>query len=176
MQLINASHLQLILSWIEVNTAWSGLIIFLICLSESLAVIGLFIPGLFIMGAIGGLISIGTLQLAPTLMWAILGAISGDSISYAIGCHFKETLPTYWPFSRSPHWLHKGKTFFKKYGSMSIVIGRFVGPVRPFIPVVAGIMSMCPKRFLISNIVSAILWAPIYIFPGALFSWVAKSC
>ena len=174
MHLFDISQLQPLLEWIETNPAWSGLAIFLISLSESLAVIGLFIPGLLIMGAIGGLVKIGSLKLLPTLFWAILGAIFGDSISYSIGRRFKGSLPTFWPFRQFPHWLGRGKTFFARYGSMSIVIGRFVGPVRPFIPVVAGIMAMCPRRFFVSNVISAILWAPIYIFPGMAISWLVS--
>jgi len=43
-----------------------------------------------------------------------------------------------------------------------------VGPVRPVIPVVAGMMGMTPARFTVANVVSALLWAPAYILPGIL--------
>src|SRR4029078_1954051 len=53
-------------------------------------------------------------------------------------------------------------------GGKSIIFGRFVGPVRPMIPLIAGMMDMTPKRFLIFNILSAIAWAPLYSLPGIL--------
>lgn len=153
-------------NWILLNPNWAGFFVFFISMCESLAVVGLFIPGLIMMGIIGGLVSAGILNIVPTLIYAILGAIAGDGISYYIGRRFKHHLPYYWPFSRFPQWLARGKKFFIDHGSKSIVIGRFVGPVRPFIPVVAGMMSMRPRTFLFANILSAIIWAPIYMLPG----------
>jgi membrane-associated phospholipid phosphatase len=48
------------------------------------------------------------------------------------------------------------------------MIGRFFGPVRSAIPLVAGILQMSPLRFISSAIPSAILWAIVYTFPGVL--------
>lgn len=166
-------QLQTVLNWATLNPGWSGLIVFAISLSESLIVVGLFIPGVIAMSAIGGLVSSGALKIIPTLMWAIFGAICGDGISYAVGRKFNDDLANFWIFRKFPRWLSRGKQFFLKHGSKSIVVGRFVGPVRPFIPAVAGMMSMDPKKFFIANVVSAILWAPIYMLPGySIFKFV----
>jgi len=160
--------LTIIKDWIVLNPGWAGAFVFLSCMCESLAVIGLFVPGLAFMAIIGLLINAGILDVVPTLTYAILGAVVGDGISYYLGWRFKEHLAFYWPFSRFPKWLERGKQFFIDHGSKSIVIGRFVGPVRPFIPVVAGMMYMSPRMFLFANILSAIIWAPIYMLPGFL--------
>lgn len=162
----SAETLDLMEQWIVANPHWAGFTVFALSLSESLAVVGLFIPGLIVMGVVGGLVSAGVLEMIPTLLWAIAGAIAGDSISYYLGRHFKHHLPYYWPFRRYPKWLDRGKDFFLRHGGKSIIIGRFVGPVRPFIPVVAGMMAMTPKQFLFANVLSAIIWAPIYMLPG----------
>jgi len=152
--------------WIIANPTWAGLVVFTLAMSESLAVVGLFIPGFVVMGIVGGLISAEVLELVPTLLWAIAGAVVGDGVSYYIGHYFKEQLPHVWPFRRFPQWLERGKKFFIDHGGKSIVIGRFVGPVRPFIPVVAGMMNMKPRNFLVANVLSAIIWAPVYMLPG----------
>ncbi len=157
-------------TWIIHNPMWAGLVVFVFSMCESLAVIGLFIPGLVVMGIIGGLVTTGILQVMPTLAWAVLGAIVGDGLSYYLGWRFKQHLPHLWPFRRFPQWLERGKKFFVDHGGKSIVIGRFVGPVRPFIPVVAGIMHMRPRDFLLANIISALIWAPIYMLPGGVIS------
>jgi membrane protein DedA with SNARE-associated domain len=161
---------QLVEDWIVANPGWAGFVVFTLSACESLAVVGLFIPGVVVMGIIGGLVTAGILQVVPTLAWAVLGAILGDGISYYIGWRFKEHLPNYWPFRRFPRWLERGKKFFVDHGGKSIVIGRFVGPVRPFIPVVAGMMHMRPRDFLFANIFSAVCWAPIYMLPGGIIS------
>jgi membrane-associated phospholipid phosphatase len=51
---------------------------------------------------------------------------------------------------------------------MSVFIGRFVGPVRALVPVVAGMFGVTPLRFTIANVLSAIGWAPIYMLPGII--------
>ena len=59
--------------------------------------------------------------------------------------------------------------FFEKYGGKSVAFGRFVGPMRAVIPLVAGMMGMPTGRFLAANILSAIVWAPVYLLPGIVF-------
>src|SRR5690606_2423485 len=62
----------------------------------------------------------------------------------------------------------KGEAFVNKYGVMSVFMGRFVGPVRALVPLVAGMLGMRPLQFYIANIASAIGWAPVYMLPGIL--------
>lgn len=160
--------LQPFLQWISEHSTWSGIAVFLISLAESLAVIGLIVPGVALMTAIGAMMGSGVLPFTLTLLWAILGAIAGDGISYWLGYHYKQQLREFWPFNKFPQWLDRGQKFFSQHGGKSIVFGRFVGPVRPMIPVIAGMMHMGPRTFLLFNIISAIVWAPLYSLPGIL--------
>jgi undecaprenyl-diphosphatase len=77
-------------------------------------------------------------------------------------------LTTVWPISRYPVITDKGERFFRRHGGKSVIIGRFVGPVRPVIPLIAGALMMPWHRFLAFNIGSAVAWAPAYVFPGFL--------
>lgn len=160
--------MQPLLDWVSANPTWSGIIVFFISLSESLAIIGLVVPGVVLMTAIGAMMGAGILPFWATLIWAILGAIAGDGISYWLGYHYHQHLRDFWPFRQFPQLLARGEAFFKSHGGKSIIFGRFVGPVRPMIPVIAGMMDMTPKKFLFFNIVSAIAWAPLYSLPGIL--------
>ena len=65
--------------------------------------------------------------------------------------------------------LKNGETFFHRHGGKSVLFGRFVGPVRPVIPVVAGMLGMGSLHFGIVNVLSAIGWALVYILPGVFF-------
>lgn len=157
-----------ILQWINTHPELAGLATFGISTAESVAIIGTIIPGTVMMTAIGTLAGAGVIPLWPTIFWAILGAIVGDGISYWLGRHFNERLPQIWPFRKYPNLLQTGESFFLKYGSMSVLIGRFVGPVRALVPLVAGMLGMRPLRFYLANILSAIGWAPAYMLPGIL--------
>ena len=143
--------------------------VFLIALSESLALVGLLVPGTVIMFGVGAVVATGRLGLTLVLLLSMVGAIAGDGISYWLGHYYKERLADIWPFSRYPEMLKKGEAFFHKHGGKSILFDRFVGPVRPVIPVVAGMLGMHPLKFTVVNVLSAIGWALVYILPGVFF-------
>lgn len=157
-----------ILETLNTYPGLAGLVTFLISAGESVAILGTIVPGSITMTAIGALAGAGIIPLWETLFWAILGAIVGDGISYWIGHYFKDRLPNLWPFRNHPGMLRVGEIFFHKHGSMSVFIGRFVGPVRALVPVIAGMLGMRPLKFYLANIASAILWAPAYMLPGIL--------
>ncbi|GAB4347123.1 MAG: bifunctional DedA family/phosphatase PAP2 family protein [Desulfobulbaceae bacterium] len=162
-------HLDTIVSFITRYTELAYGAIFLISLAESLALVGLLVPGTVIMFGVGAVVATGVLGLAPVLLVAMAGAIAGDGVSYWLGRHYRERLGSVRPFSLFPRMLTRGREFFCRHGGKSILFGRFVGPVRPVIPVVAGMLGMDPLRFTLVNILSAVGWALVYILPGFLF-------
>lgn len=163
------SLVSALLAWVSAHPALTGWAIFVISLAESLAIVGLFIPGVAMMFAIGAIVGAGAFPLWECLFWAAAGAVVGDSMSYWLGYYFKDRLRVIWPFSRYPKLLANGERFFERHGGKSVVFGRFVGPVRPVVPVIAGMLAMPPLKFTITNIISALLWAPAYILPGVVF-------
>ncbi|MGD8558067.1 MAG: VTT domain-containing protein [Gammaproteobacteria bacterium] len=166
---MDISSIQPVLDWLQQNPALAGFIIFLVAAAESLALVGIVIPGIVIMLGVGTLVGLNALGLWSTLAWATLGAITGDWISYWLGRHFDRQLRHIWPLSRYPKLIPKGERFFKRHGGQSVLFGRFVGPLRPIIPAVAGIMHMPQGKFYFINVVSAVLWAPVVILPGVAF-------
>ena len=89
-----------------------------------------------------------------------------DGSSYFIGRYFKRGVRT-WPLIRDNlHWMDTGELFIERHGMKSIVLARFLGPIRPIMPMVAGSLSMPAQRFFAVNALSAIAWAPVYVIPG----------
>jgi membrane protein DedA with SNARE-associated domain/membrane-associated phospholipid phosphatase len=156
------------LEWVTLHPSIAYPAIFFIALSESLALVGLLIPGTALMIGIGALVGSGALSLQATLIMAMTGAVAGDGISFWLGKHFHQDIKKYWPFRKHPQLLVRGEKFFHRHGGKSIFFGRFVGPVRPIIPVIAGMLDMPLKNFLLVNILSAIGWAFAYLIPGVL--------
>lgn len=146
---------------------------FLIALSESLPFIGTIIPGSVTMTAIGTLVGTGILPGFITFFWATVGAFCGDCIGFWFGKHYKEKIPKIWPFHKYPNWLKFGENFFNRHGGKSILIGRFVGPARSTVPLVAGLLNFSWGRFLTVAIPSAIFWAIVYLTPGVILGAVA---
>ena len=151
--------LQEIIQWIQLHPSTAGIAVFALSMAESLVVVGLLVPGTAMMFAVGALVGTGVLGLWSTLAWAAAGAIMGDSLGYWLGVRYQESLHGRWPFNRHPHWLEQGEAFFHRHGGKSIFIGRFVGPMRPMIPLVAGMLGMRPAVFYPANILSGLAWA-----------------
>jgi undecaprenyl-diphosphatase len=161
--------LQNMLDWVSLHPHLSGLLIFIVTLLESLVVIGLLIPGAIVLFGVGALVATGVLELLPTLVWAATGALTGDTISFLLGRHYHQRLRVMWPLKRYPRLVNRGIDFFYRHGGKSIFMARFVGPVRPILPAIAGMMDMRRSRFLLVEGIASLLWAPAYILPGMVF-------
>jgi len=163
------NSLEIFLNWMTQHTIWVNVFIFIIAMSESMLVIGLIVPGFLLMVGFGALIATGHLEFWPTTLIAIAGGISGDALSYWLGKHYQQQLQRMWPLSRYPTLITQGQIFFKKHGKKSIALGRFFGPLRAIVPTIAGMSNMPTTQFYFSNILSAMVWAPLYLLPGILF-------
>lgn len=150
------------------HRCWAGPIVGLVVFGESLAVVGMFFPATPIMFAIGGMIGAGTVDAAPVLGWAIAGAFVGDGISYALGRHIGPSVYYRAPFNHYRQMFAKARLFFRRYGFASIFAGRFLGPVRTTIPLVAGVARMEGRMFQAANLLSALVWVPASFAPGYL--------
>lgn len=142
------------------------LLVGLIALLESLALVGLLVPGVVLITAASSLAGHQEIAISWMLAAAFIGAVSGDMISFRLGYWENGRVLKRWPLSQHPDWVIRGQRFFDRYGVYSVFIGRFIGPIRPIIPLVAGMMRMPPVTFLGANVSSALLWAPAYTLPG----------
>lgn len=161
--------LNTLLDWIALHPHAFSIAIFLVSLMESLVVLGLLIPGAALLFGAGALIATGALPLQPILLWTIVGAAVGDIVSFALGRHYHQRLRVIWPFRRYPVLVNRGVDFFVRHGGKSVFMARFIGPLRPIVPAIAGMMNMPVARFLIIDALACVLWAPVYILPGMVF-------
>lgn len=161
-------YFQALLDWIRLHPEHAGWVIFLVSLAESLAIVGVLVPGVVILLGAGALIGAGVLDFWTSCAYAVAGAIIGDGLSYWLGHHFDHSTNNWRWFKLHPDHLEKAIRFFENYGDISVALGRFFGPIRAVIPLVAGLMRMPPKRFYIANVASALVWAPAYLAPGIL--------
>lgn len=162
------TNYTLLTNWLSLHPHYGGAIAFAIAFIESIAIVGTIVPGSVTMSFIGVLIGSGVIPISTTLLYAISGAFIGDGFSYFVGFYLKDKIEKIWPFSKHPKILTAGKDFFAKHGMKSVLIGRFVGPVRALIPLIAGMLHMKPVRYFFISIIASILWAPTYMIPGIL--------
>ncbi|MGE5248348.1 MAG: DedA family protein, partial [Verrucomicrobiota bacterium] len=140
-------------------------LVLLVSFLESLAFVGVVVPGAAFVVLAGSLASRGYLDLGDLVWFASAGAVLGDGISFRLGrgghIRFREGNRLF-----KPSLLEKGEAFFDRHGGKSVFLGRFVGLVRAVVPFVAGVYGMEAKRFYLWNVASAILWASAHLLAG----------
>jgi membrane protein DedA with SNARE-associated domain len=154
------------LDFISAHSGWAFPVMFVTSFGESFAFVSLLFPGTSILIVAGTLMSTNSLPFWPVLAGAVIGAVLGDSVSFWLGHRYGGAIGRVWPFTRNPNLLPNGIRFFARHGGKSVFIGRFFGPVRAVIPLVAGIMRMPRGRFWFANVTSALVWAPMLLFAG----------
>jgi membrane protein DedA with SNARE-associated domain len=167
--------IQDLVAFIAAHSNWAGPILFVVCFGESLAVVSLVFPGTSALVAAGTLVQAHVVSLWPVLVCSILGATMGDAVSYWIGRACGHAVHRVWPFSRHPQMLRRSLDFFERHGGKSVFIGRFLGPLRAFVPLAAGMAAMPARRFWIANVASAVLWAPGVLVPGMVVGFAAEA-
>ena len=110
---------------------WLGLAIFLAALTECLAIAGLLVPGTVLLFALAVLAGSGVLELWQTLLLAWLGGLCGDLLSYLLGRRQHQQIRNLPYLREHPQWLRAAEQYFQRYGVLSLLIGRFIGPLRP---------------------------------------------
>jgi undecaprenyl-diphosphatase len=165
---------QQLLDWVGQHPEQAGWVVFAMSLAESLAIVGMLVPGVVILFGAGSLIGAGVLDFWTLCAWAVAGAIIGDGLSFWLGHHFEYLTERFRWFRLHPEHLAKGVKFFEDYGDLSVAVGRFFGPIRAIVPLVAGLLHMSPVRFYIANVLSALIWAPAYLLPGMLLGEAAQ--
>ncbi len=146
---------------LKAEPQWLMALIFLVAFVEAFAVVGMVVPGIVILFGLS--LAIG---LDPGLFvwaWAAasLGAFLGDASSFALGRR--------WQPARHGDLVARAQALFQRHGGKSIFIGRFIGPLRPVIPLVGGMLGVRWSTFLSFAIPACVLWAPVYLVPGMMF-------
>jgi len=149
---------------------WAAPVVFALAFAESLAFISLLVPAWAALVGIGALISSGGVNFWPVWIAASLGAALGDWLSYWIGLKLEYSVQHIWPLSRHPDLIPRGEAFVKTWGIPGIFIGRFFGPLRASVPLVAGIFEMPYWRFQFANFSSAFVWAAVLLTLGDAIS------
>lgn len=162
------SLLQSLSDFIARHQMWAGVLLGMITLLESLAVVGAFVPATGLLIAAGGLIAAGVLDPVNVFMGCLIGAVIGDAVSYWLGRRLGVRFlrrPMFAPHRRRVAWT---RLYCRRYGMMSIFVGRFFGPLRAFVPVMMGILGMRERQFQFANVASGVVWVAAMLAPGYL--------
>lgn len=110
----------------------------------------------------------GIFSLPWLLFFAIAGNMTGSLIAYTIGWYFGR--PIVIRYGRyigiTGEKLDKLEGKFNKYGDWIVFFSKFIAGIRILVPYLSGINRMPPARFTVISLVSAILWALVFVLLG----------
>jgi len=151
---------------------WLYVLLFGIIFAETGFVVTPFLPGDSLLFAVGAVAATpgSPINFPLVCVLLIVAAVLGDAVNYAIG-HFLGPKV----FSREDSWLLNRRhlleahQFYERYGSVTIILARFMPIIRTFAPFVAGIGSMTYRRFALYNVVGGIVWVLLFLVAGRWF-------
>ena len=159
------SYFNALIDFVGSHPQFAVIAVLLLALSEAVPVIGTVVPGSTLILAISALAT--TADVKPWLLVAaVVGAIAGDGLSFWLGYRYRREILRGWPVNRFPRLIESSARFIGRHGVTSVFLARFTAVVRAFVPLVAGILRMSSPHFYVANVLSALIWAPIHIFPG----------
>jgi membrane-associated protein len=151
---------------ISPDTLLSGsaalLVLAVILFAECGLLVGFFLPGDTLLFAAGISIATGTIHtsLAAFLIVAPIAAILGNLVGYWIGYRAGPVV-----FDRPdsklfrPEYVARSAAFYERFGSWTIIVGRFVPIVRTVATVMAGVGRMRFGLYALYSTIGGILWA-----------------
>ena len=94
---------------------------------------------------------------------SVLGNITGYGFGLKTGPWLNQRKDTM--FFRQSH-LKMADTFYKKYGGIALTGGLFLPIIRTFAPIVAGMIKLNFRRFLLFTFLGSVLWILSFVLAG----------
>lgn len=163
---------------------YGGLALLLfVVFAETGLLIGFFLPGdslIFISGMIcvskPELLGVNIFVLIISLsIAAIIGNMAGYWFGYKVGPQL---------FSRKDSLIFKKRylvitqNFYNKNGGKTLILGRFLPIIRTFAPILAGVIRIDFKKFMVYNVAGALAWIGLLASIGyylGTYEWVQKN-
>ena len=151
---------------------WVYGFLFLVIFCETGLIVMPFLPGdslLFVAGtmAAGTASKAAGIDVHVLVFILVAAAILGDSVNYTIGRKMGYRLfakPDSKIFRRD--YLEYTQAFYARHGGKTVIIARFAPIIRTFAPFVAGVAQMHYTRFLLFNVIGAIIWITSFTYAG----------
>jgi membrane-associated protein len=134
---------------------------------EASTLLGIVVPGELALVLGGVLAHQGRVPLWATVAAGAAGAVTGDSVGYAIGRTVGERL-----LGRLPHRLiepgqvERATALLRRLGGRAVLVGRFTAALRALVPGLAGIAGMRYRTFALYNLAGGVLWATGFVLLG----------
>ena len=145
------------------------LVVAIILFAECGLLLGFFLPGDTLLLATGIAAAAGMLHASFDLLLIVapLAATAGNLVGYWIGYRTGPRVFDH-PGSRlfRPEYAQRARAYFGRFGSWTVLIGRFVPIVRTVATVMAGVGRMQFGRYVLHSVIGAVVWTDGLLLVG----------
>ncbi|MBC7253701.1 MAG: DedA family protein [Actinobacteria bacterium] len=146
---------------------WGYAIVFGGVFLESLFLTGWIAPGTTVLLLAGFYAAHGELNPLMVTTTAVVAALLGDLIGFFIGRRLgRGLISRYRDRPRIMRGMDRGQRYFRRYGGLTVILGRMLSGVDAFIPVTAGINRMSLGAYLGFDIPGIVLWSALFTCLG----------
>lgn len=139
-----------------------------LALGESLLLLGFLLPGELAVILGGVIASQGRVSPLWMATFAAAGAVLGQAVSFEATRMAGPRLVPFFEHGRRERAMTGIRSLMQRYGIWAVILGRFVGYVRPAVPVVAGLSGVGRRSFQVANAVGGVAWAAAFTALGYL--------
>jgi membrane-associated protein len=140
---------------------------------------GFFLPGDYLLFLAGVFCGTAVLKVPLALLMGCIfvAAVLGSLVGYISGRFFDDTIQNKKEsfFFKKRH-IAVTQKYFDKYGSRTLVISKFLPIVRTFAPILAGLIKMDFRKFLLFTLIGSAIWVAILVsagyYLGTEFPWI----
>jgi len=157
-----------IIALVQAHPMWCFPIAFLVAFCESFIVIAWLVPGTVILLAMGAVVGASHIGFMPAFFGAVIGSMIGDWIVFWLAQHYHHQILHVWPLKKFEPAIEKGLHYFNRWGVWGVFFGRFTGPMRSSVPIVAGMSEMSIWKFQSANLAATLIWAAALLAPGVV--------
>lgn len=144
-------------------------IIFIFSFLEAIAFIGVLLPGTIVIAMFGFFVYLGQFNFAVTFTLCVLGALLGDLVSYYFGKRKGLEIKLGQKSVFRHVFMPDAGAFLVEQGGLAVIAGRFIGPLRAFVPFYIGAAGGKEKMFILYDIIGVLAWSAFYLVLGAVF-------
>ncbi len=138
----------------------------LLVFGEAALFIGFILPGETAVLVAGVVASQGHVNVGVVAALVVVAAITGDSVGYAVGHRYGESLMKLPILKRRRGALDRALEGLRRRGPIYVFIGRFTAFLRAVMPGLAGMSRLRYRRFLVANASGALIWGVSYTLLG----------
>jgi len=137
-------------------------------LLETSILVGLIVPGDTIVLVASTAID-GPAQYVGMLVAVIVGALSGESIGFALGRFFGPKIRDSRLGRRIgiKNW-HRAEFYVDRRGGIAVFVSRFLPVLHSLVPVTVGMSTMSYRKFIAWTAPACVLWAGAYVTVGSV--------